>query len=75
MEAAEHVFFTCGSRVTGYVTRGSRVTGYVPREHPLVQNGSFGDRFVEGIYLRADHDTPCFRMYCITSGSELCVRV
>jgi len=50
------------------------VTGYLPREHPLVKNGSFGDRFVEGIYLRADHDTPCIRMYCFTSGSELLVQ-
>jgi len=53
---------------------GSRVTGNFPRVHPLVKNGSFGDRFVEGIYLRADHDTPCIRMYCITSGSELLVQ-
>ena len=40
----------------------------------MVKNGSFGDRFVEGIYLRADHDTPCIRMYCISSGSELLVQ-
>ena len=53
---------------------GSRVTGYFPGEHPLVKNGSFGDRFVEGIYPRADHDTPCIRMYCITSRSELLVQ-
>ena len=26
-------------------------------------NGSFGDRFVEEIYLHADHATPTFRMY------------
>lgn len=47
---------------------GSRVTmtGYLPREHLLVKkriNGSFGDHFVEGTYLRADHGTPCIRMY------------
>ena len=53
---------------------GSCVTEYLPREHPLVKNKSFRDRFVEGIYLRADHDTPCIRMYCITSGSELLAR-
>jgi len=46
---------------------GSRVTGYFTREYPLVKNGSFRDRFVEGMYLRADHDTLCIRMYCITS--------
>ena len=50
------------------------MTGYLPREHPSVKNGSSGDRFVEGIYLRADHDMPCIRMYCITSGSELLVQ-
>jgi hypothetical protein len=63
-----------GSYKTVAIPFGSRVTGYLPREHPLVKNGSFGDRFVEGIYLRADHDTPCIRMYCITSGSELLVQ-
>jgi len=36
---------------------GSRDTGYLPREHPVVKNGSFGDRFVEGTYLRADNET------------------
>jgi len=63
-----------GSYKTVAIPFGSRVTGYLPREHPLVKNGSFGDRFVEGIYLRADHDTPCICMYCITSGSELLVQ-
>jgi len=54
------------------------VTGYFPREHlseiVLLKASTFGDRFVEGIYLRAHHDTPCIRMYCITSGSELLVQ-
>ena len=63
-----------GSYKTVAIPFGSRVTGYLPRERPLVKNGSFGDRFVEGIYLHADHDTPCIRMYCITSGSELLVQ-
>jgi len=63
-----------GSYKTVVIPFGSRVTGYLPRDHPLVKNGSLGDRFVEGIYLRADHDTPCIRMYCITSGSELHVQ-
>jgi len=44
------------------------------REHPLVKNGSFGDRFVEGTYLRADNETLCIRMYCIALGSELLVQ-
>jgi len=50
------------------------VTGFSPREHPWVKKRSLGDRFVEGIYLRADHNTPCIRMYFITSGSELLVQ-
>jgi len=63
-----------GSYKTVAIPFGSRATGHLPREDPLVKNGSFGDHFVEGIYLRADHDTPCIRMYCITSGSELLVQ-
>jgi len=63
-----------GSYKTGAIPFGSRVIGNLPREHPLVKNRSFGDRFVEGIYLRADHDTPCIRMHCITSGSDLLVQ-
>jgi len=59
-----------GSYKTVAIPFGSRMTEYLPREHSLVKNGSVGDRFVEGIYLRADHDTPCIRMYCITSGSK-----
>jgi len=53
---------------------GSGVTGYLPPENPLVMNTSFGDRFFEGTYLRADHDTPCIRMCCITLESELLVQ-
>jgi len=53
---------------------GFRVTGYLPPEHPLVKNRSFRDRFVEGIYLRANHNTQCIRMHLITSGSELLVQ-
>ena len=34
-----------GSYKTVAIPFGSRVTGYLPREHPLVKNGSFGDRF------------------------------
>jgi len=39
---------------------GSHVTGYLPREHPLVKNGSFGNRFVEGTYLRANNETSLY---------------
>ena len=50
--------------------------GYLLRQHPLVMNTSFENRFVECIYLRADHDsdTPCICMYCKTSRSELLVQ-
>jgi len=57
-----------GSYKTVAIPFGSRVTGCLSREHPLVKNGSRRDRFVEGIEIRADRDTPCIRMYCITSG-------
>jgi len=62
-----------GSYKTVAIPFGSRVTGYLPREHPLVNNRSFGDRFVEGIYLRANHDTPCTRMNCqdLNSSSRI----
>jgi hypothetical protein len=30
---------------------GSRIISPIPREHSLVRGSSFGDRFVEGIYL------------------------
>jgi len=60
-----------GSYRTVAISFGSSVTGYLPREHPLVKNGSSGDQFVEGTYLRADNETPCIRMYCIALGSEL----
>jgi len=63
-----------GSHRTVAIPFGARITGYLPREHPLVKNGSFGDRFVEGTYLRADNETPCIRMYCIALGSELLVQ-
>jgi len=54
-----------GSYKTVAILFGSRVTGYLPGEHLLVKNGSFGDRFVEGTYLRTDNETPRIRMYCI----------
>ena len=53
---------------------GCRVTSTIPREHRRVVNGSFGDRFVEGIYLHADTQTPTIRMYDIASRTELSVK-
>ena len=40
-----------GTRDTVAIPFGSRVVSTRPREHRRVVNGSFGDRFVEGIYL------------------------
>ena len=45
----------------------SRIVSTIPREHKLVVNGSFGDRYVEGIYLHADHHTPSINMYVFIS--------
>jgi len=44
---------------------GSRVIAQLPREHRLVKNGSFGDRFVEDTYLYSDSATPCIWMFSI----------
>ncbi len=52
-----------GTRATVAIPFGSRIVSTIPREHRLVVNGSFGDRFIEGIYLHADHATPTIRMY------------
>ena len=62
-----------GTRQTVAIPFGCRVTGHLPRDHRLVTNGSFGDRFVEGTYLRSDENTPCIRMYCIAIGAELLI--
>jgi len=63
-----------GSYNSVAIPLGSLLTGYIPRQYCLIKNGSFGDRFVQGIYLRADHDTQYIRMCCITSGSEFLVQ-
>jgi len=44
---------------------GSRVIAQWPREHCLVNNGSFGDRVVDGTYLYSDSATPCIWMFSI----------
>ena len=63
-----------GTRTTVNIPFGSRITSTIPREHRLVINGSFGDRFVEGIYLYADHATPCIYMYDFQSKSRIKVK-
>jgi len=44
---------------------GRQVITQLPREHRLVKNGSFGDRFVEGTYLYSDSATPYIWMFSI----------
>ena len=63
-----------GTHRTVAIPFGCRVTGHLPREHRSVTNGSFGDRLVEGTYLRSDENTPCIQMYCITIGAELLIQ-
>ena len=63
-----------GTRATVAIPFGSRIVSTIPHEHRLVVNGSFGDRFVEGIYLHADHATPTIRMYDFGSCSEISVQ-
>jgi hypothetical protein len=62
------------TRKTVAIPFGSHVISTIPREHSRVVNGSFGDRFVEGIYLHADEQTPTIRMYDIASRTELSVK-
>ena len=63
-----------GTRHTVNIPFGSRITSTIPREHRLVVNGSFGDRYVEGVYLYADHNTPCIHMYDFKSKTRLKVK-
>ena len=60
-----------GTRATVAISFGSRIVSTIPREHRLVVKGSFGDRFVKGIYLYADHAIPTIRMYDFGSRSEM----
>jgi len=63
-----------GTRATVAIPFGSRIVSTIPRKHRLVVNESFGDRFVEGIYLYADDATPTIRMYDFGSRSEISVQ-
>ena len=63
-----------GTRAAVATPFGSRIVSTIPREHCLGVNGSFGDRFVEGIYLYADHATPTIRMHVFGSRSEISVQ-
>ena len=63
-----------GTRSTVAIPFGSRIVSKLPREHRRVVNGSYGDRFVEGIYLYADAQTPTIRMFDLVSRTELSVK-
>jgi hypothetical protein len=63
-----------GTRDTVAIPFGCRVVSTLPREHRRVLNGSFGDRFVEGIYLHPDSQTPTIRMLDLASRTELSVK-
>ena len=51
----------------------SHIVSTIPREHKLVVNGSFGDRYVEGNDLHDPH-TPSINMYNFISKQEIVVQ-
>ena len=53
---------------------GSRVIAQLPREHRLVKNGSFDDRFVEGTYLYSDSAKPCIYILSIALQRKIKVQ-
>jgi hypothetical protein len=53
---------------------GSRIVSPLPREHTLVQGSSFGDRFVEGIYLFADATSPAIHIWDMHRKQEMIVK-
>jgi len=54
-----------GTYKTDAIPFNSRVIAELTREHCPVKNGSFGNRFVEGMYLCSDSATPCIWMLSI----------
>ena len=63
-----------GTLATVNIPFGCRVLARIPREHRLVSNGSFGDRFVEGIYLHSDTKTPCIFIYVFSAKAKMLVQ-
>jgi len=53
---------------------GSRVIAQLPREHRLLKNGSFVDRFVEGTYLYSASATACIWMFSIDPQCKIKVQ-
>jgi hypothetical protein len=50
---------------------GSKIISTLPREQTLVQGSSFGDRFVEGIYLFADSTSPAIHTWDSNRKQEM----
>jgi len=63
-----------GTYKTVAILFGSRVISQLPREHHLVKNRSFGDRFVEGTYLYSNSATPCIWMFSIALQRKIKVQ-
>ena len=53
---------------------GSRIISPIPREHSLVRGSSFGDRFVEGIYLHAALTGPVIHIFDMHRKQEIVVK-
>ena len=52
----------------------SRIISPIPREHSLVRGSSFGDRFVEGIYLHAALTGPAIHIFDMHRKQEIVVK-
>jgi hypothetical protein len=53
---------------------GSRIISPIPRENSLVRGSSFGDRFVEGIYLYAALTGPDIHIFDMHRKQEIVVK-
>ena len=53
---------------------GSRIISPIPREHNLVRGSSFGDRFVEGIYLHAALTGPGIHIFDMHRKQKIVVK-
>jgi hypothetical protein len=53
---------------------GSRIISPIPCEHSLVRGSSFGDRFVEGIYLHTALTVPVMHIFDMHRKQEIVVK-
>ena len=53
---------------------GSRIISPIPREHSLVRGSSFGDRFVEVIYLRESLTGPVIHIFDMHHRQQIVVK-